>query len=133
MIMSILQYFLVSNPIIHGMAAIAKCIAIHPFTYASCIPIKRKLVQSYQLLHSPVGVSIRRPGKHGLIALPNNSKILGKTNSILFSVLQGACGCSSKALELVSGDEGKPIWVSTWEENSIVKLLQEASLLRNRP
>lgn len=72
-------------------------------------------------------------GTQGLIALPNNSKLLGKTNSILLSVVKGACGCSSKVIELGGDDKDKPIWLKNWEENSIVKFLQEASLFQNVP
>lgn len=67
-------------------------------------------------------------GKQGLIALPNNSKLLGKTNSILLSVVQGTCGCSSKVIELGGEDREKPTWLKKWEENNIVRFLQEASL-----
>lgn len=72
-------------------------------------------------------------GKQGLIALPNNSKILGKTNTILLSVVQGTCGCSSKVIELGGEDKDKPIWLKNWEENNIVKFLQEASLYNGIP
>lgn len=72
-------------------------------------------------------------GTQGLIALPNNSKLLGKTNSILLSVVKGACGCSSKVIEVGGDDKDKPIWLKNWEENSLVKFLQEASLFQNVP
>lgn len=69
-------------------------------------------------------------GKQGLIALPNNSKLLGKTNSILLSVVQGSCGCSSKVIEMGGEDKETPIWLKKWEENNILRFLQEASLFQ---
>eukprot|EP00249_Psilotum_nudum_P011256 c23062_g1_i1 orf=1513-2601(+) len=73
--------------------------------------------------------------KYGLISLPNNSKMLARSNSILNATLHGACGCISMATRSFGSSDTskeKPDWLAQWEQDGVISLLKGASRLKKR-
>ncbi|KAH7429810.1 hypothetical protein KP509_09G067400 [Ceratopteris richardii] len=62
-----------------------------------------------------------------LIALPNNGKILARSNTLIVATLQGRCGCSSMELNLLSRQNRDMEWNAPLEEEGIKLLLSAAS------